>query len=125
MYKDDKRKSNSNECIYNGRKLSNVVANIKASHNVDQVCIGADDDDEFDALVEKSPKEGRIKIGLECATVLPGEMLWPEIDLEDILRFARKYCNGIYERILEEVEPYEHNQSPELTGEGQCISDRL
>jgi len=63
MYPDDTRKPNSNECVYNGRKLSNTIANVKAED-------------------------------------------WPEIDLEDVLIFSRKYCNGIFERILKEIEPY-------------------
>ena len=98
MYNDDERLPNSNECVHNGRKLSNTVAQVKASERVVQVCIGADDDDQFDALVEKSPKEGRVKIGLE----IEGRKDWFEIDLEDVLRFAKKYCNGIYERVRDE-----------------------
>jgi len=98
MYTDDTRPHNSSECIYNGRKLSNVVADIKCSPEIDQVCIGADDDDQFDAF--KPGKSGRIKIGLEINT--PGKECWPEIDLEDVLRFAKKYCSGIYERVGKE-----------------------
>ena len=104
MYPDDTRKPNSNECVYNGRKLSNTIANVKASAHVDQVCIGCNNDDEFDCLVPTSGKEGRVKIGLEINT--PGREDWPEIDLEDVLVFSRKYCNGIFERILKEIEPY-------------------
>ena len=122
MYDDDKRQANSNECLYNGRKFSNIVANIKASEYIDQVCIGADNDDTFDSIAKKSQKEGRIKIGLEIN--IPNKEIWPEIDLEDILVFARKYCNGIYERILEEVEPYKYNKLLEPTEEGRCISGR-
>lgn len=102
MYRDDERLPNSNECVHNGRKLSNTVAQVKASERIVQVCIGADDDDQFDALVENSPKEGRVKIGLEIA----GGEDWFEIDLEDILRFARKYCNGVYERVRNEENVY-------------------
>ena len=109
MYDNDNRKANSNECVYNGRELSDTITDIKASEYVDQVCIGADNDDEFDCLSDKSEKEGRIKIGLEI-NILDNE-IWPEIDLEDVLVFARKYCNGIYERILKEVEPYKHNKT--------------
>ena len=103
IYDNDKRNANSNECRYNGRKLSNIVSNIKASAYIDQICIGADNDDSFDAIAENSQEEGRIKIGLEIN--IPGKEIWPEIDLEDVLVFARKYCNGIYERIRAEVKP--------------------
>ena len=101
MYSDDTRAPNSNECAYNGRKMSNVITNIKASSYVDQVCIGCDDDDEFDSLKPTSNKEGRVKIGLEIN--IPGHEIWPEIDLEDVLVFARKHCNGIFERVYRDV----------------------
>lgn len=104
MYNDDNRLPNSNECIYNGRKLSAAVPNIKTSKDIEAIFIGADDDDEFDSLVEKSPEEGRIKIELQMTT--PDEIACPQIDLEDVLRFARKNCNGIYERVQNEVKPY-------------------
>ena len=106
MYCDDDRPPNSNECSFNSRKMSNIVAKVKCSPFIDQVCIGADDDDEFNCLSEKSKKAGRIKIGLEINTSVAE--CWPELDLEDILIFAKTYCNGIYERISKEVEPYKH-----------------
>ena len=100
MYSDDDRIHNSNECSYNGRKLSNVIADIKCSTEIAQVCIGAEEDDQFDALSEESEKSGRIKIGLEIDT--PGAETWLEVDLEDVLRFAKTYCSGIYERVAKE-----------------------
>jgi len=100
MYHDDDRRPNSNECAFNGRKMSNIVTDVKCSPYIDQVCIGTDDDDEYDSLLPNSKKEGRIKIGLEINT--PGAECWPEIDLEDVLKFAQKHCNGIFERIQKE-----------------------
>jgi len=91
------KKHNSLECVYGGYKLSsfNVDIDVKASTEIDTLCIGSDDDDSF---YENSGKSGRIKlyVGTQLDIV--------EIDLEDILVFARKNCAGIYKRVFEEVE---------------------
>ena len=50
----DKRKPNSQECIYFGRKLNNIVCEVEMSEDID-MCIGSDNDDEiyFPPVLEK------------------------------------------------------------------------
>lgn len=92
------RPSNSQECAYGGYKLANIIPEIetRTSTPVEGLSIGCDEDDTFYA---GSGKQGRVEI--EVTTGLDVVAL----DLEDVLVFARKYCSGIYERVLREVEP--------------------
>lgn len=86
------KKPNSQECAYGGYKLSNLDTGIDvvASTEIDTLSIGSEEDDTF---YDGSGKSGRVKlyVGTQLDIV--------EIDLEDILTFARKYCAGIYDRI--------------------------
>lgn len=86
------RTPNSHECAYGGYKLSNIDPKIEASSwsELDLLSIGTNEDDTYYA---NSGKSGRVKIEVnDCA-----------LDLEDVLVFARKYCNGIYVRVMREV----------------------
>lgn len=89
---------NSQECRYFGYKLSSLVTCIGASENVHNISIGCADDDEFyskkiSSTEEVPEKTGRVQIEIETNH----DIVF--IDLEDVLRFARRYCNGIYHRI--------------------------
>jgi hypothetical protein len=92
------RPSNSQECAYGGYKLSAIEPEIeiRASTEVDVLSAGCEDDDTF---YEDAGKSGRVQ--LQVGTALDTV----SIDLEDVLVFARKYCSGIYERVLREIEP--------------------
>jgi hypothetical protein len=99
------RKPNSQECAYFGRKLSSIVCDDIYRHVGWDLCIGSDQDDEiyFPPVLKSNEvmlKE-RVMISVESDSGA-----FCEIDLEDVLRFARLYCNGIYERVLTEVNPY-------------------
>lgn len=96
------KKANSQECIYFGRKLSNIICDdIKVS--LGYVVIGSDNDDEIYFDIEanvykendRTLKE-RVKITAICDDE-NGHCV--DIDLEDVLRFAAKYCRGIYDRV--------------------------
>lgn len=89
------RTPNSQECLYRGYKLSNIEANIETNGMI-QVCVGCYDDDTF---YSNNCKCGRVKVTIES------ENEYYEIDLEDILVFARQHCNGIYERVLHSIKP--------------------
>jgi hypothetical protein len=89
--------NNSHECSYGGYKLSCIVPDIEHTANVVQVYMGCDDDDTF---YTESGKSGRVQIGIELDD---GQMA--QIDLEDVLRFARAHCTGIYERVMYRVKP--------------------
>lgn len=97
-------KPNSQECIFYGRKLSNILCD---DINVEKgyVSIGSENDDEiyFGECLEDNKEmiKGRVLI-----TVMDDDCCCIDIDLEDILKFARKNCNGIYERVMKEVVPY-------------------
>jgi len=110
------RLPNSQECMYFGRKLSNIICNditipqnhIETSNEV-YVCIGPDRDDEIywdDNNLAAGPtlKE---RVVIHCINEDEknnGENGYAfDIDLEDVLRFAAKYCRGIYERVSEET----------------------
>ena len=108
-----KRKPNSQECIFFGRKLSNISCDeIEVSDGY--VAIGSDSDDEIffhkNDLGELTlPADAlRERVTITCindggSDVEPeGEGWCFDIDLEDILRFAAKNCRGIYMRVLRE-----------------------
>ena len=96
------RKPNSQECMHNGRKLSNVCCdNIEVGSGSDYVCIGSDHDDEiYDFHGDKMLKE---RVTITVFADVEGAESCIEIDLEDVLRFSATYCYGIYERVLKEV----------------------
>lgn len=86
------KQNNSQECSHGGYKLSCTVSDVGHSSNVVQVYIGCDDDDTF---YTDSGTGGRVQIGIELED---GQMA--QVDLEDILWFARTHCAGIYERVM-------------------------
>jgi len=79
---------NSQLCSCHGYKLSNIVPNIAVSDNVTQINIGCDDDDIF-----YRDSGGRVQIIIETKE----SNIY--IDLEDVLRFAKEYCYGIFNRV--------------------------
>ena len=94
------RKPNSQECSYYGRKLSNTICE-EIQHNADYLYVGSENDDLIyfgKALPdnEEMLKE-RVKISVEVVDAIL------EIDLEDVLKFASKYCSGIYNRVYTEA----------------------
>ena len=98
---EDTRKSNSKECEFNARKLSDVVTHIKTSDTDVEVCIGHPNDDQFYSHEGLETLEGRIRI--ELFNTLSGDS--QEIDLEDTLVFAAKHCAEIYKRVYKEHIP--------------------
>lgn len=115
-----KREPNSHECIYFGRKLSNIICNdpelkdayVETSDET-YVCIGTDRDDEIywdDKNLAAGPtlKERVVIHCINDDEESNGENGFAfDIDLEDVLRFAAKYCRGIYDRVSADVEAYE------------------
>jgi hypothetical protein len=91
------KRNNSQECVYGGYKLSCLNFEATCSDNVAAVSAGCDEDDTF---YYGAGKAGRVLLFVELSD---GQMA--EIDLEDVLGFARRYCNGVYERVLREVTP--------------------
>jgi hypothetical protein len=111
------RPPNSHECTYFGRKLSCIICNdieIPQNHietsNETYVHIGSDRDDEIywdDNNLEAGPtlKERVVINCINDDDENNGKNCYSfDIDLEDALRFAAKYCRGIYERVLGETE---------------------
>ena len=98
------RKPNSQECIYFGRKLNNVVPDVEISKGW-EICVGSDNDDEiyFPPVLKEGEEmlKERVKIYIqydyEESDVSEG---YAEIDLEDILRFAASNCRGIFDRVV-------------------------
>lgn len=88
------RKPNTQECIYAGRKLSNINTDIESTFQ--GICVGSERDDEIYAYDENILKE-RVVIYIDDCVDGEGYM-----DLEDVLRFAAKYCRGIYDRVASE-----------------------
>ncbi len=108
---------NTQECIYFGRKMSNICCD-HIDVSVGYIGIGSDNDDEiyFDIVKkdgiehyvenERTLKE-RVKItvihdGTETLDYADGFVT--EIDMEAILKFAAENCRGIYERVMEDSE---------------------
>jgi hypothetical protein len=97
---------NSQECYSLGYEMSDIFTEIAVSGDDSdgiKVIIGCDNDDEF---YDKSGKSGRVKISL----YRDDPFMEYAIDLEDILVFAKTYCNGIYERIHRDVVPMEEKE---------------
>jgi len=112
-----KREPNSQECTYFGRKLSCITLDDpelpeQYVHTSDDtyVCIGPDRDDEIywdDNNLAAGPtlKERVVIHCINDDDENSGENGFAfDIDLEDVLRFAAKYCRGIYDRVSNEVE---------------------
>lgn len=102
------RNPNSQECSYFGRKLSCVSCDdIEVSKGY--VCIGSERDDEIYYDIKTiEPKENMVKERITITAIYEPEIGEDEghcvdIDLEDILRFAAKHCQEIYERVLGEA----------------------
>ena len=99
------KEPNSHECLYFGRKLDNICCDdIEVSNGY--VCIGSDNSDQiyFDIKddVHSAPTD-MLKERVTITAIKDGEDgFLTEIDLEDVLRFAAKYCGGIYKRVLKE-----------------------
>lgn len=105
------REPNSHECSYFGRKLGNTRCAIEVS--LGYVVIGSENDDSiyFGECLEKG--EEMLKERVTITAMFEPESFDDgpmedghcfDIDLEDVLRFAAKYCNGIYKRVLQESE---------------------
>lgn len=91
---------NSHECIYFGRKLSNIeIPEIRVfSDGEDRYCcIGSDNDDSI-YLDEAGAPELTERVKIYASSGVSDV----EIDLEDVIRFAVKYCRGIVDRVMEE-----------------------
>lgn len=93
------REPNSHECLYFGRKLSNIITNIESSAASD-IYIGSDKDDEiyFPPVLKEGEEMLKERVTLDISN---GEF-YDSLDLEDILRFAATNCKGIYARVLAE-----------------------
>lgn len=88
------RENNSQFCSSRGYKLSNIVPDITVSNNVTQINIGGDDDD----IVDSTPDTAyRVKIILEVNTNYESDLV--SIDLEDVLKFAKKYCYDLFQKV--------------------------
>ena len=85
------RSPNSNECSDFGRKLSCIETDIESSVGIE---IGSETDDKIYFPEGGEMLKERVKIYTEDGQ---------DIDLEDVLRFAAKYCRGIYDRVGDEV----------------------
>ncbi len=97
------RPPNSHECVYFGRKLSDVVCgDIGVSDGY--VVIGSECDDQI-YFGRQAAKDG-VRMLKERVTLTAfkdgegGHLV--DIDMEDLLRFAVKNCRGIYTRVLDE-----------------------
>jgi hypothetical protein len=88
------RKPNNRECCYNGYKLSCLADSENIETSEGYVVIGSDIDD--------TQEDFRVKITLISDDDTDDNIYYVEIDLEDVLRFAAKRCNGIYKRVLAE-----------------------
>lgn len=100
---------NSHECYAFAYKLSNVDTGINAYCNgavIEQITIGCERDDEFYNVNGKPELTDRVMLDVDIDL---GEIIGAAVslDLEDILVFARKHCNGVYERVMREHEPDE------------------
>lgn len=93
------RPPNTQECIYFGRKLSSLDTDIES--NAHSVCIGSPNDEAiyFGDCLEPGEDLSRERVTI-YAEVDDVEV---KLDLEDILVFAKKYCNGIFERVAMEA----------------------
>ena len=88
------KEDNSQLCSNRGYKLSSVVPDIATSNNVVQINIGGDDDD----IVDFKPYTAyRVKIILEVNTNYESDIV--NIDLEDVLNFAKKYCYDLFQKV--------------------------
>lgn len=86
---------NSHECAYGGYKLSSIcLHDVGHSENILSLWVGSEEDDTF---YEGSGKRGRVELSIELhdSTIV-------DIDLEELLRFVKKNCAGIYERVGKE-----------------------
>ncbi len=94
------RRANTQECIFFGRKLSNIVSDIEIHVGWD-ICIGSDIDDEiyFPPVLKDGDemKKDRVKVMIEDDG---GKFC--EFDLEDLLVFAAKNCGTMYKRVIDE-----------------------
>lgn len=95
------RRPNSQECSYFGRKLSNIETDIGSGGN-SYIYIGSNRDDEiyFPPVLKKGEEMLKERVALFIEDV-NGDFC-TNIDIEDILKFAHKYCRGIYNRVAEE-----------------------
>lgn len=86
-----RREDNSQFCFSHGYKLSNIVPDIAVSSNVTQINIGGDNDEDIPGTAY------RVKIILEVNTNY--ETDYVSIDLEDVLKFSKKYCYGLFQKV--------------------------
>lgn len=94
------RPHNSQECSYGGYKLSNNIFDVDVSESVVAVSIGCDEDDTF---YSKCDNSGRVQIFVETEDH-DGRNRMVNVDLEDVLRAAKRLCGGIFKRVAEENE---------------------
>jgi len=99
-----KRTPNSHECFASGWKLSNIGSGIQVSGG-GEAMVGSERDDEIYDFVCCQGYDGKLLKERVKITIHSDDELYPmEIDLEDVIRFACRYCHGIVERVLEDVE---------------------
>lgn len=102
------RDPNSQECAFFGRKLGNINNHIEVNLGYVVICSDRDDEIYFDVIDNQHvAPEGMLKERVKITALHEGE---PghcfDIDLEDVLRFAAKYCRGIYDRVAKETEKH-------------------
>lgn len=100
------REPNTQECLNFGRKMGNIEPEIEVFYCKDYLSIGSNNDDEIyfgecgGPDGEPSLKE-RVKVSA-FGEIDEYQQTMVEFDLEDLLRFAAKYCRGIYDRVGKE-----------------------
>ena len=99
------RNTNTQECLYFGRKLSGICCDgIETSQGY--VCIGSDRDDEIYFNEELGADQDMLKDRVKISAIYEPEIgdeegYCVDLDLEDVLFFAARYCQGLYRRVLE------------------------
>ena len=103
------RQPNSHECLPDyGRKMSSIGCD-DIETSAGYVCIGSENDDQI--YFGECLKEGEemLKERILITAMYDGDPRSEyndghlvNIDLEDVLRFAARNCQGIYRRVMEE-----------------------
>ena len=93
------KKPNTQECDNFGRKMSLKICNIQVLSG--EICIGSDNDDQifFGGNLKESEEmlTKRVKIYIMDSSY----DYYNEIDLEEVLRFAKEHCSKMCDRIFE------------------------
>ena len=97
------RNTNTQECLYFGRKLADICCDgIETSQGY--VCIGSDKDDEIYFNEELGAGQDMLKDRVKISAIYEpekGDGYCVDIDLEDVLCFAARYCQVMYRWVLE------------------------